>query len=197
MVIQIGLAGTHATGKSTLADRIEMELRSTGISVQRTGGLAKRAATLGFPKMNRHTATSTEWIITAGAANVLEAELDADVVLIDRTAHDALAYYTAALALRGEHPEPDDLTRLQTLAALHTHRLHVLLATVLDPHAPFTTPPGKDPAYTNPTFRALVDQHLHLHLADHHIEHQAVPQSGHSEAVAATVAAVTSELSAA
>ncbi|MBN6034188.1 hypothetical protein [Amycolatopsis sp. 195334CR] len=151
MVIQTGLAGTHATGKSLLADRIEMELRSTGISVQRTGGLAKRAAALGFPKMNRHTATSTEWIITAGAAIVLEAELDADVVLIDRTAHDALAYYTAALALRGEHPEPDDLTRLQTLASLHTHRLHVLLATVLDPDAPFTAPPGKTPPTPTPS----------------------------------------------
>ncbi|AQZ62543.1 unnamed protein product [[Actinomadura] parvosata subsp. kistnae] len=75
-----------------MARRIEMELRATGLNVVRTGGLAKRAAELGFPKMTRHTAASTEWIITAGAAAVLEAELTADIVIVYRIAYDALGY---------------------------------------------------------------------------------------------------------
>lgn len=39
--IHLGIAGTHGTNTTTLARRIEMELRGTGLSVARIGGLAK------------------------------------------------------------------------------------------------------------------------------------------------------------
>jgi CO/xanthine dehydrogenase Mo-binding subunit len=65
--------------------------------------------------MQHHTAISTEWIITAGIADELAATAHADVVLADRAAPDALAYYTAALELRGAEPAPDTLERLHLL----------------------------------------------------------------------------------
>ncbi|MFD0351724.1 hypothetical protein ACFQ0M_47870 [Kitasatospora aburaviensis] len=142
------MAGTHSSGKTTLARRIEMELRATGLTVTRTGGLAKRAATLGFPKMTRHTLASTEWIITAGAAAVLEAELTADVVIVDRTAHDAIAYLRAAHQRRIEPLKGKDLNRLRTLANLHT-RPAFYLATILNPALP--SPPTRGRTRTGRT----------------------------------------------
>ncbi|MET9611746.1 hypothetical protein [Kitasatospora indigofera] len=104
--LRLYVAGTHSTGKTTLARRIEMELRATGLTASRTGGFAKRAAELGFPKMTRHTAQSTAWIINATSNAALEAELEADVVIMDRTPYDALAYYLAAVQRRKERPTP-------------------------------------------------------------------------------------------
>ncbi|MBG0831573.1 hypothetical protein HS041_27955 [Planomonospora sp. ID67723] len=66
--VHLGIAGTHGTATTTLARRIEMELRAGGLTVARVSGLATRAAALGFAKMTRHTPASTEWIITSGAA---------------------------------------------------------------------------------------------------------------------------------
>jgi nicotinamide riboside kinase len=195
--LNIGIAGTHSTGKTTLARRIEMELRAAGLTVTRTGGLAKRAAELGFPKMTRHTAASTEWIITAGAAAVLEAELTAEVVIVDRTAHDALAYYHAALTGRGEQPDPDDTAHLAALADAHTRRHKLLLATVLDPATPLGEHPRKDPAYTDRVFRTAVDRHLHRLLRDHGVEHRRVSPAEQSAAVDAAVAAAMTALAAA
>jgi hypothetical protein len=169
--IHIGIAGTHSTGETTLARRIEMELRATGLAVARTGGLAKRAAELGFPKMTKHTAASTEWIIASGSAAALEAELSAEVVLVDRTSHDALAYYLAALQHRGDQPDPDNLDHLTAPADLHSNRQVLLLATVLDPDVPLASRPGKDPAYMDAAFRTAVDQQLHQALATRDIDH--------------------------
>ncbi|MFI9722000.1 AAA family ATPase [Streptomyces sp. NPDC052396] len=195
--VEIGFAGTHSSGKSTLARRVEMELRATGLTVTRTSGLAQRAAELGFPKMTRHTAESTEWIITASAAAVLENALSADVVLVDRTAHDAIAYYLAALQYRDEVPDPDTLAHLTTLAELHARRHRLLLATVLDPALPLAEHPRKDPAYQDPGFRTAVDQHLHAHLTAQHIKHLPVPATGHADAVNAAVAALLDQVAAA
>ncbi|WP_199807967.1 hypothetical protein [Streptomyces sp. NRRL S-350] len=69
--LRLYIAGTHSTGKTTLARRIEMELRAVGITAARTGGFAKRAAGLGFPKMTRHAAAvevAVETITAAWAA---------------------------------------------------------------------------------------------------------------------------------
>ncbi|WP_419668794.1 aldo/keto reductase [Streptomyces sp. 2-1] len=105
--IRIGVLGTHSTGKTTLLKRIEMELRAEGITVARTGRLGKRAAAAGLPKMQHHTAQSTEWIIAQGIADEIAARAQgAGVVLVDRAAHDALAYFHAALEYRGEAPPP-------------------------------------------------------------------------------------------
>ncbi|MDH6134277.1 nicotinamide riboside kinase [Kitasatospora sp. MAA4] len=188
--LHIRIAGTHSTGKTTLARRIEMELRATGLTVTRTGGLAKRAAALGFPKMTRHTIASTEWIIAAGAAAVREAELTAEVVIIDRTAHDAIAYLQAANQHRHETILTNDLARLMALADLHSHRPAGYLATVLDPAMPLAAPIGKDPDWTETGFRTAVDEYLHQLLAERNIDHLAVPSDSHATAVRAAVEAV-------
>ncbi|GAA0695123.1 hypothetical protein GCM10010193_57310 [Kitasatospora atroaurantiaca] len=187
--VMIGFAGTHHTGKTTIARRVEMELRAVGLTVTRTGGLARRAAELGFPKMQRHTAHSTEWIIAASAAAALEASHTADVVLVDRTPHDALAYYIAAQHHRGEQPEDDEVQPLAGLADLHARHHALLLATVLDPSIPLGEHPRKDPAYLDTDYRAAVDRHLHELLADRMLHHMPVPSTGHDAAVQAAVTA--------
>lgn len=187
--VMIGLAGTHHTGKTTLARRVEMELRAVGLTVTRTGGLARRAAELGFPKMQRHTAASTEWIIAAGAAAALEAGQEADVVLVDRTPHDALAYYVAAQHHRGEQPDDDEVQLLADLAGLHTRHHTLLLATVLDLSIPMGEHPRKEPAYLDHDYRVGVDLRLHDLLAERMIHHLPIPSTAHDAAVQAAVTA--------
>ncbi|MCX4751609.1 ATP-binding protein [Kitasatospora sp. NBC_01287] len=195
--LRLYIAGTHSSGKTTLARRIEMELRATGITVVRTGGFAKRAAELGFPKMTRHTAQSTAWIINTTSAATLEAELTADVVIVDRTPYDALAYYLAALQHRGEHPDPEALSRLTGLAQLACPRPAVFLATVLDPALPVAVHPGKDPDRADTAFREAVDQQLHRALKAYHVPHIPVPGDGHAAAVEAAVETIASAWAAA
>ena len=87
--IRVAVTGTHSTGKTTLLQRMEMELRGHGVNVARTGGnMATKAAALGFPKLHRQTADTTTWIIAAGVCSELETALTADVVLVDRAALD-------------------------------------------------------------------------------------------------------------
>jgi hypothetical protein len=191
---RVYIAGTHATGKTTLARRIEMELRAGGLIVARTGGLATRAAAAGFPKMTRHTAQSTEWIITAGAAARLEAERSADVVIVDGTPYDALAYYRAALQHRCERPESATAARLTDLARLHTSLPTCFLATVLDPAQPLDQEPAKDADWANAAFRAAVHQHLHQLLAEHDLPHLRVPSGDQAAAAATAVETVTAAL---
>ncbi|MBB4951226.1 hypothetical protein F4556_006761 [Kitasatospora gansuensis] len=194
--VTIGLAGTHRTGKTTIARRIEMELRALGLTVTRTSGLARRAAELGFPKMLQHTATSTEWIIAAGAADALAAGLNADVVLVDRTPHDALAYLLAALERRGEEIGDDEAAMLSALADLHTRHHTLLIATVLDPDLPLGEHPRKDPAYLDRDFRAGVDRHLHDLLAGGMLGERlfTAPNGAADAAVQAAVAAVNDRM---
>ncbi|MCC9307313.1 AAA family ATPase [Kitasatospora sp. RB6PN24] len=190
--LRLYVAGTHSTGKTTLARRIEMELRATGITVARTGGFARRAAELGFPKMTRHTAQSTAWIISATATAILEAELVADVVIVDRTPYDALAYYLAALQHRNERPDLEELSRVTGLAQLITAPAPaVFLATVLDPQLPLAVRPGKDPDWTDTAFRQGVDEQLHRRLNAHTVPHLQVPADGHAAAVEAAVETIT------
>ncbi|NEA35000.1 AAA family ATPase [Streptomyces sp. SID13031] len=168
--IRIGIAGTHSTGKTVLMRRIEMELRAIGLTVARTHGLGKRAAAAGLPKMHRHTALSTEWIIAAGVADELAGATNADIVLADRACIDALAYYTAAVEHRNEQIDPQTLGHLEQLVAMQMPAYVVLFATVLDPSAPVIARHDYDPAY-----RRLVDSHLHQRLRagnhEHHLVH--------------------------
>ncbi|GAA1232206.1 hypothetical protein GCM10009665_23050 [Kitasatospora nipponensis] len=171
-----------------------MELRATGTTVARTGGCAKRAAELGFPKMTRHTTQSTAWIINATSAATLEAELASDVVIVDRTPYDALAYYLAALQHRGERPDPEELSRLTGLAQLACAPAPaVFLATVLDPQLPLAAHPGKDPDWTDPAFRRGVDEQLHQLLNAHHVPHLQVPADAHAATVESAVQTITTQ----
>ncbi|MFJ2868262.1 AAA family ATPase [Kitasatospora sp. NPDC087314] len=195
--LRLYVAGTHSTGKTTLAKRVEMELRATGITVARTGGFAKRAAELGFPKMTRHTVQSTAWIINATSNATLGAELTADVVIVDRTPYDALAYYLAAVQHRDERPDPEALSRLTALAQLACPRSPVFLATLLDPALPLPERPGKDPDWTDAEFREAVDAQLHRALGAYAVPHVPVPSDGHAAAVEVAVETITAAWAAA
>lgn len=182
--IRIGVLGTHSTGKTTLFKRIEMELRAQGVTVARTGQLAKRAAAASLPKMQRHTAQSTEWIITQGIADELAAvAAGAEVVLVDRAAHDAIAYFHAALEYRGQAPPRLERERLLTLASTQLPKYGLLFATALDESVPVDTSHDYDARY-----RRLVDQHVHRLLADDNIPHQRVTSDPDSQAHAIDVA---------
>ncbi len=181
--VRIGIIGTHSTGKTLLMRRIEMELRALGAPVARVGGLGKKAAELGLPKMQRHTELSTEWVIATGVAAELTGAIRADVVLADQAPPGALAYYTAALKHRGEQPDPVTLDRLHALVATQTPKYDLLFATVLDPDAPVTGH-GYDPA-----FRDLVDAEVHAYLAAHELPHVRVTNDdeSHDRAVRAAL----------
>ncbi|MFI1700291.1 AAA family ATPase [Streptomyces bobili] len=138
--LRIAVLGTPSTGKTTLLKRIEMELRGHGLTLARTGQLGKRAAAADLPKMQHHTVQSTEWIIAQGIVDeTLAAAQGAEAVLIDRAAHDALAYFQAAMAFRAETPPRLERERLLTLAATQLPKYDLLFATVVvsaaGPHA--------------------------------------------------------------
>ncbi|MFJ9381103.1 AAA family ATPase [Streptomyces sp. NPDC101455] len=176
--IRIGVLGTHSTGKTMLLRRIEMELRAQGIAVERTGRLGQRAAAAGLPKMQHHTARSTEWIIAQGIADEIGAAArGAGVVLVDRAAHDAIAYFHAALEYRGDTVPRLENERLLTLAATQLPKCHLLLATVLDESVPAGT--GHD---YDARFRRLVDRHVHQLLDRDDIPHLRVTSDPDNQA---------------
>ncbi|MFJ5836119.1 AAA family ATPase [Streptomyces shenzhenensis] len=182
--IRIGVLGTHSTGKTTLLKRMEMELRGHGLTVARTGRLGKRAAEAGLPKMQHHTAQSTEWIITQGIVDEIGAAAQgAKVVLVDRAAHDAIAYWHAALAFRAETPPRRERERLLALASTQLPKYDLVFATVLDERVPVDTSHDYDAG-----FRRLVDEHVHRLLANENISHQRVTSEPGSQAHAVAVA---------
>jgi hypothetical protein len=187
--VYLGVAGTHHSGKTTIARRIEMELRGAGYSVARTSGIAKAAAGLGFPKMTAHTAASTEWIVASTAAAARAAGLQAEVVLVDRTPLDAIAYYRAALRRRGHDFDPRELRRLTAMATAASDLCLLHLVSVLDPAVPFSAEaePRHAPDYYDPAFRMLVDDELRAVIDVVGLPHALVE---HGEGQAAVDAAV-------
>ncbi|MER6684590.1 AAA family ATPase [Streptomyces olivaceoviridis] len=182
--LRIAALGTHSTGKTTLLKRIEMELRGHGLTVARTGQFGRRAAAAGLPKMQRHTVQSTEWIIAQGIVDEINAAVQgADVVLIDRAAHDAIAYFEAAMAFRSETPPRLERERLLALACTQLPKYDLLFATVLDDTMPVDTSHNYDA-----NFRRLVDEGVHRLLANDVIPHQRVTSDPDSQAHAVDVA---------
>ncbi|MFJ8852398.1 AAA family ATPase [Streptomyces sp. NPDC102437] len=178
--IRIGVLGAHSTGKTMLLKRIEMELRGNGMAPVRTGSIGKRAALNGLPKMQKHTAASTEWIIAQGIADeIAAAARGADVILADRAPYDALAYFNAALEFRGEQIDDLERDRLLLLASSQLPKYDLLLATVLDETMPVQAKHDYDPRY-----RVLVDQHTHALLISEEIPHLRVTSDPDSQAYA-------------
>ncbi|NEA48432.1 AAA family ATPase [Streptomyces sp. SID10815] len=176
--VRIGVLGTHSTGKTTLLKRIEMELLGHGVSVARTGRLARRAAGIGLPKTHQHTAASTEWIIAQGIADEIAAAAQgAQVVLADRAPLDALAYLHAAVEYRADHLHRREKGRLRLLVSTQLPKYHLLLATVLDPDVPVDEGHDYDSRY-----RKLVDRHVHELLADDAVPHTRVTSDAASQA---------------
>ncbi|MCJ1677052.1 ATP-binding protein [Streptomyces sp. APSN-46.1] len=180
---RIAVTGTHSTGKTTFLRRLEMELRATGRTVARTpASFAQKAAELGFPKLQNQTPECTEWIIAASAAAAAEATLNADVVLIDRSALDPVAYYLAAQERAGVEPDPDTTTHLINLVKAHTGGYDTLIATVLDPGIPLGDCRDRDLEY-----RAAVDRHIHALLTDQQIPHQRITGPDDERAILAAL----------
>ncbi|MFI9100734.1 AAA family ATPase [Streptomyces fildesensis] len=180
--IRIAISGTHSTGKTTLLRRLEMEVRALGYTVSRTSGsLAKKAAELGFPKMQQQTATTTEWLISAGICAELEATLTADVILLDLSSFDPLAYLMAGLAQRDQPFDEATQRRLTALAATHAVDYNLLLLTALDPDVPLGNHRDRDLDY-----RASVDRHLHGLLDSAGVHHLVVTNTDASRDEART-----------
>ncbi|MZE75793.1 AAA family ATPase [Streptomyces sp. SID5475] len=187
---RIGILGGPWTGKTTLARRITTELAGHGLRVERVGGLAKRAAAAGMPKMDTQTAHTTEWLMHQGLADETAALTAANVVLADGPVLGPLAYYTAALEHRGETPDELALDRLRLLASLAVPDYDLLIATVLDPQEATDSPHG------DLRFQMQVHQHAHALLADLEAPHTIVENVDASQAAAVT-RAVESALKAA
>ncbi|GAA1153259.1 hypothetical protein GCM10009654_06030 [Streptomyces hebeiensis] len=180
--IRIGVMGTHSTGKTMLLKRIEMELRGRGIPVARTGKLGRRAALVGLPKMQNHTAASTEWVMAQGIADEIAAAATPGpdtvrVVLADRATWDALAYFHAAQEWRQEHAHRLVRKRLRLLASTQAPKYDLLFATVLDPAVPVAPKHDYDTRY-----RTLVDRHTHALLDEEEIPHERVTSDADSQA---------------
>ncbi|WP_158854517.1 AAA family ATPase [Saccharothrix deserti] len=134
--VVVAVLGTHSTGKSTFLARLAHELRREQVQVSTVADLGEQAQRVGLPILRNHTWASTLWIITRGISNELEAWLHADVVLVDRAVPDALGYYRAALAHRGEHPDPRVWARLEAIVRDHSTHYDLLYRTTLDPDTP-------------------------------------------------------------
>jgi hypothetical protein len=188
--VTVGITGTHSTGKSTFLARLARELRRDGIEVATVADLAEQALRIGLPILHAHTYTSTLWIMTRGISEELATWPHADVLLVDRPVPDALGYYLAALAFRGEAPDPTALTQLRTIAAQHAVHYDLMLRAALDP----TLPLGEGRDHNN-RYRLLADQHVERVLRELGIRHEALRADEHDAALERTTEFVFHRLS--
>ncbi len=133
---KIGVAGTHSTGKSTLASLVRRELEHKGLRVGQVEDLATRARDLGFPILKEHTFDSTLWIMAECMRQEAELSLSSDVIIVDRPVPDALGYLLAALEITGRSVEPRRLQELESIAVAHVGDYDVLVVTVVDKSLP-------------------------------------------------------------
>ncbi|MGH4019755.1 MAG: AAA family ATPase [Pseudonocardiaceae bacterium] len=190
--VTIAVLGTRSTGKSTFLARLAHELRLQDIQVATVADLGEQAQRIGLPILFNHTFTSTLWIITRGISNELEAWLHADVVLVDRAVPDALGYYRAALAYRGEEPDVASVTHLESLVEAHSGHYDLMLRTTLDPGMPVG---GSKPRDSNSDFRVLADHYVNRVLHEMRLPHELLPADGYDHALARALAFATARLS--
>jgi hypothetical protein len=156
--VTIAVAGTHSTGKSTFLARLAHVLRREGIEVATVADLAEQAHRTGLPILHAHNYSSTLWIMARGISEELATWPHADVLLVDRPVPDALGYYLAALAYRGETPDPTAIEHLSALARHHSAHYDLVMRTVLDQDIPIgegrdrTTGIGASPTTTSNAF---------------------------------------------
>lgn len=172
MAYFLGIAGTHSTGKSTFIEAVESQAKARGISVLKISDTATKCQESGFPILENHTFESTLWILVSVIKAELEAELNAELVLVDRPVLDALGYLEAALKATGRSISTEERNYLYGLARFHTGRYALLLKTKLDETIPLGE--GRD---SNMEFRRSagleIDQvfkHLDVPALDPHTE---------------------------
>ncbi|MFC6091570.1 AAA family ATPase [Saccharothrix sp. BKS2] len=178
--VVVAVTGTHSTGKSTFLARLAHELRRVQVQVSTVADLGEQAQRIGLPILRNHTWLSTEWIITKGISDELGAWVHADVVLVDRPVSDALGYYRAALAHRGDRAEPRVMARLERIVRDHSVFYDLLLRTTLDPDIPLGCDKPRD---ADAEFRSLADHHVAEVLHDLDLPHRLLPADGHDQAL--------------
>ncbi|TGA73269.1 hypothetical protein VFES401_00720 [Aliivibrio fischeri] len=136
MAYFVGIAGTHSTGKSTFIQEIKKKAEEQDISVIQIGDSATKCRDKGFPILEDHTFESTLWIIVSVIQAELEAELKADLILIDRPVLDALGYLEAALEFQKKNLTSKQKEYLYNLVKSHSYRYDLLLKTTLDESIP-------------------------------------------------------------
>src|SRR5262245_9243849 len=144
--------GAHSTGKTTFMRQAEGELRAFDHQVTHVPDLGLECRSAGFGILRDHTFASTLWIMTTGIKAELEAELTADVILVDRAVPDALAYLEAALETQSRCVSCGERKYLYDLARMHAARYSLLIRTTVDTSIAVAV--GRDP---DMSFRALVD----------------------------------------
>ncbi|MFD0203758.1 MULTISPECIES: AAA family ATPase [Saccharothrix] len=190
--VAVAVLGAHSTGKSTFLARLAHRLRREHVQVSTVADLGEQAQRIGLPILRNHTWASTLWIITRGISEELEAWMHADVVLVDRPVPDALGYYRAALAYRGEQPDPRVQARLEALVRDHSTTYDLLYRTTLDPEIPLGDNKHRDP---DQTFRQLADHHVAAVLHDLGLPHRLLPFGDHDQALDDTLDFIMSRLS--
>ncbi|MFD7659962.1 AAA family ATPase [Actinosynnema sp. NPDC059797] len=189
--VVVGVLGTHSTGKSTFLARLAHELRRAQVQVCTVADLGEQAQRIGLPILRNHTWLSTEWIIARGISDELSAWAHAEVVLVDRPAADALGYYRAALACRGERADPEVAARLKRLVRDHSVYYDLLYRTTLDPDIPL----GDDkPRDADAEFRHLADRHVAQVLCELELPHRLLPADRHDQALEDTLGFVLDRL---
>ncbi|WP_181320727.1 AAA family ATPase [Saccharothrix carnea] len=191
--VVVAVLGTHSTGKSTFLARLAHDLRREQVQVTTVADLGEQAQRIGLPILRNHTWASTLWIITRGISNELESWLHGDVVLVDRAVPDALGYYRAALAYRGEQPDPEVRARLEALVRGYSTSYDLLYRTTLDPAIPLDDSKPRDP---DQRFRELADHHVGAVLRDLGLPHRLLPADGHDQALRDALDFILARLSA-
>jgi len=157
MTAKLAIAGSHSTGKTSLLYSVESVLRGEGYRVTRVSDLAVEARDRGFPILRDHTFASTLWIMTRGITLELEAELDADVVLVDRPVADAMGYLSAALKHRSGRLTEAEAGYLRMLVKHHSTTYQRIFKTTVDATKPLGANKVRD---MDPHFRSEVDKAL-------------------------------------
>jgi len=157
MAFKLAIAGSHSTGKTSLLQSVESVLRGEGYRVTRVSDLAVEARDLGFPILREHTFASTLWIVTRGITLELEAELNADVVLVDRPVADAMGYLSAALKYRSSKLTEPEEGYLRMLVKHHSATYRRIFKTTIDAKKPIDANKVRD---MDPHYRSEVDEAL-------------------------------------
>jgi hypothetical protein len=191
--VTIGVVGTHSTGKTMFLTRLANDLRRRHVQVATVTDLGEQAQRLGLPILFNHTWASTQWFITRGISQEIEAWLHAEVILVDRAVPDALGYYLAALEYRGEPADNRPLSDLRSLVRRHSRHYDLLFRTTLDPSIPLGNNKVRD---ADREFRLLADQHVERVLRDLDLPYDPLPAGGHDQALARALAFITGRLAA-
>lgn len=183
---KIGIAGTHSTGKSSLAVILKEKLESLGKKVGQIQGLATNAHEAGFPILTEHTIDSTLWIIASCMKQEAELSLASDVIIVDRPVPDAIGYLDAALEVSRRQVDANRLSMLKNIARIYSTEYGILVVTLLD--SAQALGPGRD---QDAKFRRVAGERIHDFVSQFPSKPLTLSSSNSESVVAAVIARVT------